>query len=56
MVILRIWNSAKHGGGGWGHSSLEIGGTPPAGVYVSRWPDARAIRAGQEAKNRLATS
>jgi len=38
MVVLRIWNSAKHGGGGWGHSSLEVGGAPPAGVYISWWP------------------
>ena len=38
MVRLRIWNSAKQGGGGWGHSSLEIGGAPPAGIYISWWP------------------
>src|ERR1700730_10981905 len=38
MVVLRVWNSAKRGGAGWGHSSLEIGGTPPAGVYISWWP------------------
>lgn len=38
MVLLRIWNSGKHGGGGWGHSSLEVGGRPPAGIYISWWP------------------
>lgn len=38
MVLLRIWNSAKQGGGGWGHSTLEVGGTPPAGIYISWWP------------------
>jgi hypothetical protein len=38
MVILRIWHSAKKSGGGWGHSSLEVGGAPPAGIYISWWP------------------
>jgi len=38
MVLLRIWNSAKKRGGGWGHSSLEVGGQPPAGIYISWWP------------------
>ena len=38
MVLLRIWNSAKQGGGGWGHSTLEVGGVPPAGIYISWWP------------------
>jgi hypothetical protein len=38
MVLLRIWNSAKHGGAGWGHSTLQVGGAPPAGIYISWWP------------------
>jgi hypothetical protein len=38
MVLLRVWNSAKHGGGGWGHSTLQVGGAPPAGIYISWWP------------------
>ena len=38
MAVLRVWNSAKNGGDGWGHSSLEVGGAPPAGVYISWWP------------------
>lgn len=38
MVVLRIWNTAKKHGGGWGHSSLEVGGIPPAGIYISWWP------------------
>lgn len=38
MVLLRIWNSAKQGGSGWGHSTLEVGGAPPAGIYISWWP------------------
>jgi hypothetical protein len=36
MVILRIWNFAK--GERWGHSSLQVGGPPPAGIYISWWP------------------
>src|SRR5713226_4571398 len=38
MVVLRIWHSAKKSGGGWGHSSLQVGGPPPAGIYISWWP------------------
>lgn len=38
MVLLRVWNSKKHAGGGWGHSTLEVGGLPPAGIYISWWP------------------
>ena len=38
MVVLRtFWRSAKCGEG-WGHSSLQVGGPPPAGIYISWWP------------------